>query len=88
MRPFVVAAVLRGISFDATRYKSFIDLQVPASMGAFRHTHYMTVMSTSAVVAHTEYGTILCVDTCRRSCTRTCADSAAWCLWARTTWRR
>lgn len=28
VRPFVVAAVLRGVSFDATRYKSFIDLQV------------------------------------------------------------
>ena len=33
VRPFVVAAVLRGISFDATRYKSFIDLQVRADMG-------------------------------------------------------
>lgn len=28
VRPFMVAAVLRGIKFDATRYKSFIDLQV------------------------------------------------------------
>jgi phenylalanyl-tRNA synthetase beta chain len=27
VRPFVVAAVLRGIHFDARRYKSFIDLQ-------------------------------------------------------------
>lgn len=27
VRPFMVAAVLRGIKFDATRYKSFIDLQ-------------------------------------------------------------
>jgi phenylalanyl-tRNA synthetase beta chain len=30
VRPFVVAAVLRGVTFDATRYKSFIDLQVLA----------------------------------------------------------
>lgn len=28
VRPFMVAAVLRGVKFDATRYKSFIDLQV------------------------------------------------------------
>lgn len=28
VRPFMVAAVLRGLNFDATRYKSFIDLQV------------------------------------------------------------
>uniref|UniRef100_A0A7S3R6X3 phenylalanine--tRNA ligase n=1 Tax=Dunaliella tertiolecta TaxID=3047 RepID=A0A7S3R6X3_DUNTE len=27
VRPFVVCAVLRGVSFDAARYKSFIDLQ-------------------------------------------------------------
>lgn len=27
VRPFVVCAVLRGVSFDAPRYKSFIDLQ-------------------------------------------------------------
>jgi phenylalanyl-tRNA synthetase beta chain len=27
VRPFVVAAVLRGVRFDATRYESFIDLQ-------------------------------------------------------------
>lgn len=27
IRPFVVGAILRGISFDATRYNSFIDLQ-------------------------------------------------------------
>ena len=27
VRPFVVAAVLRGITFDATTYASFIDLQ-------------------------------------------------------------
>jgi hypothetical protein len=36
VRPFVVAAVLRGVSFDATRYKSFIDLQVLAGMGLFK----------------------------------------------------
>ncbi len=30
VRPFVVAAVLRGVTFDPTRYNSFIDLQVPA----------------------------------------------------------
>jgi phenylalanyl-tRNA synthetase beta chain len=28
IRPYVVAAVLRGVTFDATRYTSFIDLQV------------------------------------------------------------
>lgn len=27
MRPFVVCAVLRGVTFDAARYNSFIDLQ-------------------------------------------------------------
>lgn len=27
VRPFAVAAVLRGINFDSTRYSSFIDLQ-------------------------------------------------------------
>jgi phenylalanyl-tRNA synthetase beta chain len=27
VRPFVVAAILRGITFDPTRYASFIDLQ-------------------------------------------------------------
>lgn len=27
MRPFIVAAILRGVSFDAARYASFIDLQ-------------------------------------------------------------
>ena len=27
VRPFVVAAVLRGVAFDPTRYASFIDLQ-------------------------------------------------------------
>lgn len=28
VRPFVTAAVLRGVTFDAARYASFIDLQV------------------------------------------------------------
>lgn len=27
VRPFIMAAVLRGVSFDPTRYNSFIDLQ-------------------------------------------------------------
>ena len=27
IRPFVVCAVLRGVSFNASRYASFIDLQ-------------------------------------------------------------
>lgn len=27
VRPFVVAAVLRGVKFDSTSYSSFIDLQ-------------------------------------------------------------
>jgi phenylalanyl-tRNA synthetase beta chain len=27
LRPFVVGAVLRGVTFDDARYKSFIDLQ-------------------------------------------------------------
>jgi phenylalanyl-tRNA synthetase beta chain len=31
IRPYVVAAVLRGVTFDATRYTSFIDLQVRCS---------------------------------------------------------
>ena len=41
VRPFVTAAVLRGVTFDAARFASFIDLQVPpafhllgASLGA------------------------------------------------------
>ena len=34
VRPFMVAAVLRGLKFDATRYKSFIDLQVRRSVDA------------------------------------------------------
>ncbi len=33
VRPFVVCAVLRGVSFDAARYNSFIDLQVGATRG-------------------------------------------------------
>ena len=33
VRPFVVAAVLRGLRFDATRYASFIDLQVGRWVG-------------------------------------------------------
>jgi hypothetical protein len=28
IRPYVVAAVLRGVTLDASRYNSFIDLQV------------------------------------------------------------
>jgi phenylalanyl-tRNA synthetase beta chain len=28
IRPYVVAAVLRGVKLDAARYNSFIDLQV------------------------------------------------------------
>jgi phenylalanyl-tRNA synthetase beta chain len=28
IRPYVVAAVLRGVAFNPTRYNSFIDLQV------------------------------------------------------------
>ena len=28
VRPFVVCAILRGVTFDQQRYKSFIDLQV------------------------------------------------------------
>ncbi|KIY99755.1 phenylalanyl-tRNA synthetase, beta subunit [Monoraphidium neglectum] len=29
VRPFVVAAILRGVSFDPVKYDSFIDLQSP-----------------------------------------------------------
>lgn len=32
IRPYVVAAVLRGVTFDAARYNSFIDLQVCSSL--------------------------------------------------------
>lgn len=28
IRPYVVCAVLRGVTFDAKSYKSFMDLQV------------------------------------------------------------
>jgi len=28
VRPYVVAAILRGVTFDPVRYDSFIDLQV------------------------------------------------------------
>lgn len=37
MRPFIVAAVLRNISFDAESYASFIDLQVVLNLSL----HYM-----------------------------------------------
>ena len=37
VRPFVVAAVLRGVRFDATRYKSFIDLQDKLHQNLCRH---------------------------------------------------
>ncbi len=30
VRPFVVCAILRGVTLDPVRYNSFIDLQVPA----------------------------------------------------------
>lgn len=33
IRPYVVAAVLRGVTLDATRYNSFIDLQVKGGPG-------------------------------------------------------
>ena len=31
VRPFVVAAILRGVRLDKARYDSFIDLQAPPS---------------------------------------------------------
>jgi phenylalanyl-tRNA synthetase beta chain len=37
VRPFVVAAVLRGVKFDATRYNSFIDLQDKLHQNLCRH---------------------------------------------------
>lgn len=88
VRPFVVAAVLRGISFDATRYKSFIDLQVRADMGMSCSRSPMKLNKHISSVCGCKDCTILCDATRRRSCTRTCVDSAVWCLWARTTWRR
>jgi hypothetical protein len=40
IRPYVVCAVLRGVAFTASRYKSFIDLQVRAhAYTRRRHAH-------------------------------------------------
>lgn len=43
IRPFVVCAVLRGVSFDKKRYKSFIDLQEKLHMNICRRRTYVAI---------------------------------------------
>jgi hypothetical protein len=50
VRPFVVAAVLRGVSFDATRYKSFIDLQVHLLAWLVKYMHSLMLITAAVVV--------------------------------------
>jgi hypothetical protein len=38
VRPFVVAAILRGVSFDPVKYDSFIDLQVGVGAAVTGHS--------------------------------------------------
>lgn len=59
VRPFVVAAVLRGVSFDATRYKSFIDLQVPAC--SLHMTGHSTCLMTCAESNKQKAWPLLCL---------------------------
>ncbi|GMH34309.1 hypothetical protein BSKO_02143 [Bryopsis sp. KO-2023] len=43
VRPFVVCAVLRGVTFDATRYASFIDLQDKLHQNLCRHRSLVAI---------------------------------------------
>lgn len=43
IRPFVVCAVLRGVQFDARRYKSFIDLQDKLHQNICRKRSYVAI---------------------------------------------
>jgi phenylalanyl-tRNA synthetase beta chain len=43
IRPFVVCAVLRGVSFDKKRYKSFIDLQEKLHQNICRKRSYVAI---------------------------------------------
>lgn len=43
IRPYVVCAVLRGLSFDKTRYKSFIDLQEKLHQNICRKRTYVAI---------------------------------------------
>lgn len=43
IRPFVVCAVLRGVSFDKKRYKSFIDLQEKLHQNICRKRTYVAI---------------------------------------------
>ncbi len=43
IRPFVVCAVLRGVSFDKKRYKSFIDLQEKLHLNICRRRTYVAI---------------------------------------------
>lgn len=43
IRPFVVCAVLRGITFDKKRYKSFIDLQEKLHLNICRRRTYVAI---------------------------------------------
>eukprot|EP00879_Flechtneria_rotunda_P022397 GHRR01023634.1.p1 GENE.GHRR01023634.1~~GHRR01023634.1.p1 ORF type:complete len:143 (-),score=43.38 GHRR01023634.1:951-1379(-) len=47
IRPYVVAAVLRGVTFDTSRYNSFIDLQV-RTLKSCMHRHSMHQMRNGA----------------------------------------
>ena len=43
IRPYVVCAVLRGVNFDAKRYKSFIDLQEKLHQNVCRKRSYVAI---------------------------------------------
>ena len=43
VRPFIVAAVLRGVAFNATRYASFIDLQDKLHQNLCRHRSLVAI---------------------------------------------
>lgn len=43
VRPFVVCAILRGVKFDAKRYKSFIDLQEKLHQNICRRRTYVSM---------------------------------------------
>lgn len=46
IRPFVVCAVLRGVTFDEARYNSFIDLQDKLHQNICRYICYLSVSDT------------------------------------------
>lgn len=56
VRPFVVAAVLRGVSFDATSYASFIDLQDKLHQNLCRQRSLVAI-GTHDLVSHLTWNT-------------------------------